>query len=145
VKKSPGEVTFGEAYNVEPFSNLLYTETLTGQQLITLLDEQWIGKKEVELMGTSRNLTYMWDASKPDGASKLIPGSVKVDGKPLDPAASYRVTIDDFMAGGGDGYIILRQGTQKTAGPIDLSALDAYITANSPLTPPPQTRITRLH
>jgi 5'-nucleotidase len=145
VKTSPGDVTFGEAYNVEPFGNLLYTETLSGQQLITLLDEQWIGKKDVELMGTSRNFTYTWDASKPDGASKLVPGTVKVDGKPVDPAAPYRVTVDDFMAGGGDGYTILRQGTQKTAGPIDLTALDAYIAANSPLTPPSKTRITRLH
>jgi 5'-nucleotidase len=145
VPKTPGDVTFGEAYNVEPFNDLLYTETLTGRQLIELLDEQWIGKKEVELLGTSQNLTYTWDASKPDGASKLVPESVKFDGKPIDLAAPYRVTIDAFMADGGDGYVVLRQGNQKTTGPIDLSALDAYITAHSPLSPPPLNRIMRLH
>jgi 5'-nucleotidase len=145
VPKAAGDVTFGETYNVQPFSDLLYTETLTGQQVITLLDEQWIGKKEVELLGISRNLAYTWDASKPDGVSKLVPDSVKFDGKPLDLTASYRVTVDAFMVDGGDGYVVLRQGTQKTAGPMDLSALDAYITAHSPLAPPQSNRIIRLH
>ena len=145
VPKKPGDVTVGEAYNVEPFGDLLSTETLTGTQLITLLDEQWIGKTDIELLGISQNLSYTWDASKPDGASKLVPESVRFNGKPLDLAASYRVTIDDFLAAGGDGYTVLLQGTQKTPGPIDLEALDAYITAHSPLAPPPLNRIVRLH
>ena len=140
-----GDVTFGQSYNVEPFGDLLYTESLTGAQLIALLDEQWIGKKEAELLGVSRGFSYAWDASKPDGATKLIAGSVKLGGKPLDPAASYRVTVDGFQADGGDGFVVLRQGTQKTTGPYDLEALDAYITAHSPLAPPPPDRITRLH
>jgi 5'-nucleotidase len=140
-----GDVTFGAAYNVQPFGDLLYTETLTGAQLLTLLDEQWIGKKEVELLGISHGLTYTWDASKPDAASKVVPGSVKYDGAPIDPVADYRVTVDAFMADGGDGYVVLRQGRQKTAGELDLQALDAYITAKSPLAPPPSDRVARLH
>jgi 5'-nucleotidase len=140
-----GDVTFGSAYNVEPFGDLLYTETLTGAQLLALLDEQWAGKKEVELLGVSRGFTYTWDASKPDGTSKLVAGSVTVAGRPLDPAASYRVTVDAFLAGGGDGFVVLRSGLQKAAGPIDLDALDAYLTAHSPLSPAPLDRIVRLH
>jgi 5'-nucleotidase len=140
-----GDVTFGEAYNVEPFGDLLYTETVTGRQLLALLDEQWIGKKEAELLGVSRGFSYTWDASKPDGSSKLVPDSVKLDGKPLDPAASYRVAVDAFLADGGDGFVVLRQGSQKAAGPMDLDALDSYITAHSPLAPPPLNRIVRLH
>jgi 5'-nucleotidase len=145
VPKAPGDVTFGEAYNVEPFGDLLETETLTGAQLITLLDEQWIGKKDVELLGISKNLSYTWDASKPDLQSKLVPESVRFEGKPLDLAASYRITVDDFMAAGGDNYVVLLKATQKTPGPVDLDALDAYITVHSPLSPPPRNRITRLH
>jgi 5'-nucleotidase len=140
-----GDVTFGESYNVEPFGDLLYTENLTGAQLTTLLDEQWIGKKEAELLGVSHGFSYAWDASKPDGTSKLVPGSVKINGKRLDPSANYRVTVDGFQADGGDGFVVLRQGTQKTTGPYDLDALDAYITAHSPLAPPPLDRIVRLH
>jgi 5'-nucleotidase len=140
-----GDVTYGEAYKVEPFGDLLYTETLTGAQLITLLDEQFIGKKEAELLGISHGLAYTWDASKPDGASKVVPGSVTFNGKPLDLTASYRVTIDGFQADGGDGFVVLRQGTKKIAGPFDLDALDNYITAHSPLAPPPLDRIIRLH
>ncbi|HEY5349882.1 MAG TPA: 5'-nucleotidase, partial [Candidatus Lustribacter sp.] len=145
VPKLPGDVTFGEAYNVEPFGDLLYTETLTGAQLITLLGEQWTGKKQAELLGISRGLRYAWDAGKPDGASKVVTDSVKFDGRPLDPAANYRVTVDAFLAGGGDGFVVLRQGTQKVSGPIDLDALDAYLAAHSPLAPPPLDRIVRLH
>jgi 5'-nucleotidase len=144
VPKAPGDVTFGETYNVEPFGDLLYTETLTGAQIITLLDEQWIGKKDVELLSVSRGLTYTWDASKPDGGSKLVPGSVKFNGAALDLAASYRVTVDAFLADGGDGFVVLCQGTQKMPGPTDLEALGAYIAARSPLAPPPSDRIVRL-
>ena len=143
--KTPGDVTFGEAFNVEPFGDLLYTETLTGAQLITLLDQQWIGKKDVEPLSASRGFSFTWDASKPAGASKLVAGSVKIDGRPLDLAASYRVTVDAFLADGGDGLTVFRQGTDKTPTVVDLTALNAYITAHSPLAPPPLDRITRLH
>jgi 5'-nucleotidase len=144
VPRPAGDITYGEVYNVEPFGDLLYTETLTGKQLITLLDEQWIGKKEPELLGVSKGFAYTWDPGKPDGASKLVPESVKFNGKPLDLSANYRITVDAFLADGGDGFVVLRQGTQKTAGPIDLDALTAYITAHTPLAPPPLDRIVRM-
>ena len=143
--KAPGDVTYGETYNVEPFGDLLYTETLTGEQIITLLDEQWIGKKDIEPISASHGFAFTWDASKPDGSSKLVPGSVKINDAPLDPAARYRVTVDAFLADGGDGLTVLRQGTDKTPTVVDLAALTAYITAHSPLAPPPLDRITRLH
>jgi 5'-nucleotidase len=70
---------------------------------------------------------------------------VTFNGRPLDPAANYRVTVDAFLAAGGDGFVALRQGTQKVSGPIDLDALDAYLAAHLPLAPPPLDRIVRLH
>jgi 5'-nucleotidase len=124
---------------------LLVTETLTGAQLTTVLDQQWIGKKDFELLGVSRGFTYTWDASKPDGTSKLVPGSIKINGTPLDPAAAYRVTIDAFLADGGDGLTAFREGTEKTPSVVDLTALNNYLTARSPLAPPPLDRIVRLH
>jgi 5'-nucleotidase len=142
---APGDVTYGEAYSVEPFGDLLYTETLTGAQVLTLIDEQFIGKNDPELLGVSRGFGYTWDASLPDGKSKVVPGSVRFNGKPIDPNGAYRITVDAFLIDGGDGFTVLRTGTNKVSGPIDLDALDAYITAKSPLTPGPRDRVIRLH
>jgi len=143
---APGIVTFGEAYNVQPFGDDLTTETLTGAQVEQLLNEQWTrGSADSELLGISRRLHYTWDASKPDGANKVVPGSVLVDGRPIDPNAPYRVTVDDFMLGGGDGYVVLSHGTDRVPGPVDITALVDYLEANTPLAPPPLDRITRLH
>jgi 5'-nucleotidase len=142
---APGDVTYGEAYSVEPFGDLLYTETLTGAQVLTLLDEQFAGKKDPELLGVSRGLSYTWDASLPVDKSRVVPGSVRFNGKAIDPNGAYRITVDAFLIDGGDGFTVLRAGTNKTSGPIDLDALDAYITAKSPLSPGPHDRIIRLH
>ena len=144
-EKAPGDVTFGEAYNVLPFGDELFTETLTGAQLIALFDEQWVGKTEIDLLAISHNVHFTWDAALPDGTSKLVPGSLTIDGVPVNPTAAYRVTIDAFLGGGGDKYLILQNGTSRIPGPVDLQALDAYITAHSPLTPATHDRITRLH
>jgi 5'-nucleotidase len=66
--------------------------------------------------------------------------SIKVDGAPLDPQRNYRVTVNAFLAGGGDGFTILRAGTNRVSGPVDLDALVAFLGANSssaaPLQPP---------
>jgi len=142
--KAPGDVLYGETYAVEPFGDLLYTETLTGAQLYTLLGEQW-HKGESEPLSVSRGFHYRWDASLPDGASKVVPGSVTIDGRPVAMTATYRVTADGFLMGGGDGFVVLKEGTGKVAGSIDRDAFDAYITAHSPLSPGPRDRIERLH
>lgn len=141
--KTPGDVTYGEAYSVTPFGDILYTETLTGAKILTLLDEQFIDKKEIELLGIAGPLTYTWDASKPDGESKVVAGSVKFAGRPIDPKGLYRVTVDGFLLGGGDKYTILAAGAKKTAGGIDLDAFVNYLTAHEPLSPPKPTHITR--
>jgi 5'-nucleotidase len=141
--KQPGDVTYGDAYSIEPFGDLLYTETLTGAQIVELLNEQYAGESD-DPLAISRGLTYTWDASLP-AAAKVVPGSVQLNGAPLNPVAAYRITVDAFMAEGGDGYTVLRSGTNKTAGPIDIQALDAYLTAHAPLAPPVLDRIVRLH
>jgi 2',3'-cyclic-nucleotide 2'-phosphodiesterase (5'-nucleotidase family) len=86
--------------------------------------------------------TY-WNARLPDGASKVVPNSVKVNGRPEMIGATYRVTVDAFLAEGGDAFLALVAGSAKAPGAIDLDALDHYITAHSPLSPGPLNRITR--
>jgi 5'-nucleotidase len=60
----------------------------------------------------------------------------------VDPAASYRVTVNNFLADGGDNYTALRQGVNRLGGDVDLDALVRYFEANSPIAPGPQNRIT---
>jgi 5'-nucleotidase len=143
--KTPGNVTYGEAYSVTPFGDVLYTETLTGTKIITLLDQQFAGKKDVELLGIAGPLTYAWDAKKPDGTSKVVPGSVRFKGKPIDPKALFRVTVDGFLLDGGDKFVVLRDGAKKTAGGVDLDAFVKYLGAHAPLAPPARTHVTRLN
>jgi 5'-nucleotidase len=140
----PGEVTFGEAFSVQPFGNSLVTMSLTGAQIATLLEQQWVGQSFPRILQVSEGFTYTWDAAALDG-SKVDPASIMIGGVPIDPGASYRVTVNSFLADGGDNFSVLVDGTDRLGGEIDLDALVSYFGANSPVAPGPQDRITRLN
>jgi 5'-nucleotidase len=93
-------------------------------------------------MQVSQGFSYTWKASGPE-KDKIDPASIMLNGTVIDPAASYRVTVNNFMAAGGDGYATFVQGTGVLTGPIDLDAVDAYLRANNPLPTPALGRITR--
>jgi 5'-nucleotidase len=141
-----GEVTFGEAFSVQPFGNSLVTMTLTGAQIDTLLEQQFdnpsVGSSRI--LQVSDGFTYTWDAAQPVG-SKVDPASVRINGVALDPTGSYRVTVNSFLAAGGDNFPVLLDGTNRLGGEIDVDALVIYFGANSPVPPGPQNRITRLN
>ncbi|GAA1265870.1 bifunctional metallophosphatase/5'-nucleotidase [Saccharothrix xinjiangensis] len=137
-----GVVTYGEAFTVQPFGNILQTVTLSGVQLKAALEQQWQvvnGAQRQIVLQPSRGLTYSWSASAPIG-SKV--SNLALDGTPIDPAASYRVTINSFLQGGGDGFSTFTGGTDITGGGIDLDAFTAYLTANPNVAPPALGRIT---
>jgi 5'-nucleotidase len=135
-----GVVTYGEAFQVQPFANIMQTITLTGAQLDAVLEQQWQnGGSTVRILQISSSLTYSWSQSAPVG-SKV--SDIKVDKVPVDPAGTYRVAVNNFLAAGGDGFTVFAQGTNLTGGPIDLDAFTAYLTANPNLAPPAPTRIT---
>ena len=138
-----GEVTYAEAFAVQPFSNSLVTLTLTGDQLKAVLEQQATAGSDGSgrMLQISYSLTYTWSLSAPVG-SKV--SDMKVNGVPVDPSASYRVTINNFLAGGGDGFTAFLAGTDPLTGMIDLDAFVAYLTANSPVAPGPQNRITKV-
>ncbi|NJC95460.1 MAG: bifunctional metallophosphatase/5'-nucleotidase [Anaerolineales bacterium] len=137
----PGEVTFAEAFAVQPFSNSLVTLTLTGAQLKAVLEQQATAGSDGSgrMLQISYTLTYTWSTSAPVG-SKV--SNLKINGVDVDPAASYRITVNNFLAGGGDGFTSLLAGTDLLTGMIDLDAFVEYLTANSPVAPGPQNRIT---
>ncbi|HKY48258.1 MAG TPA: bifunctional metallophosphatase/5'-nucleotidase [Acidimicrobiia bacterium] len=142
VGEGDGNVTYGEAFAVQPFGNSLVTMTLTGTQIEALLEQQFRSTGNTVLQ-VSEGFTYSWSASAPVG-SKVDPASIMIGGTPLDLAASYRVTVNSFLADGGDGFSVLIGGTDRLGGDIDLDALVAYFAANSPVTPGPQNRITQI-
>ena len=140
-----GNVTYGEAFTVQPFGNSLVTMTLTGAQIETLLEQQWEGNVEGgRILQVSDGFTYTWDAAAPIG-DRVDPDTIAIDGVTVDPAAGYRVTVNSFLAGGGDLFPVLIEGTDRLGGEIDLDALVTYFGANSPVAPGPQDRITRLN
>ncbi|MGH3648354.1 MAG: bifunctional metallophosphatase/5'-nucleotidase, partial [Micromonosporaceae bacterium] len=139
-----GDVTYGEAFTVQPFGNSLVTMTLTGAQLDTLLEEQWCEQARPRILQPSAGFTYTWDNAAPD-CEKVDPASIKLNGVTVDPAGSYRITVNSFLAAGGDSFGVLPDGTDRLGGDIDLDALEAYFVAHSPVGPGPQDRITRLN
>ncbi|HTI34340.1 MAG TPA: bifunctional metallophosphatase/5'-nucleotidase [Miltoncostaea sp.] len=142
-----GVVTYGESFTVQPFGNLLVSMTLTGARIEQMLEQQWTTQTDGSVrflhLGVSKGFTYSWSASAPVG-QKVDPASIELDGVTIDPAASYRVTVNSFLADGGDGFTVLRDGTDRVGGGVDLDAFNAYLTANSPVTAPTPDRATRL-
>jgi 5'-nucleotidase len=140
-----GVVTYGEAFAVQPFGNIMQTVTLTGAQLKTALEQQWQpqpdGTVQVRILQISSTLHYSWSQSAPVG-SKV--SDITVAGVPVTDTATYRVSLNNFLAAGGDGFAVFAEGTGLTGGPVDLDAFTAYLTANQNLAPPAADRVTVL-
>jgi 5'-nucleotidase len=140
-----GEVTYGECFAVQPFNNLVVTQTFTGAQLTQVLEQQFIGfggQTTQRILQVSAGFTYSYDTTKRAGdkVSNLV-----LNGTPIDAAATYRVTTNDFLANGGDGFTNLKAGTARaTASGFDVDALVAYLGANSPVAPGPANRIQKV-
>jgi 5'-nucleotidase len=138
-----GLLRYEELFAVQPFYNNLVTLTLSGAQIVQLLEQQWIDQPFPRILQVSRGFGYRWDASRPVG-QRVLPGSVTLDGAPIDPAASVRVTVNSFLAAGGDNFSVLKQGRDAATGMMDIEAFEAYVRAHPLLVPGPLDRIVRL-
>jgi 5'-nucleotidase len=127
-----GVVTYGEVFTVQPFNNNLVTMDLTGEQIVTALQQQFTGDNSEEnlMLQPSAGFTYTVDSSA-SGADKVVADSVELDGEALDPAASYRVTVNSFLSDGGDGFAVFADGQNKLVGGLDIDALKAWFAENS--------------
>ncbi|WP_432571894.1 bifunctional metallophosphatase/5'-nucleotidase [Kineococcus sp. SYSU DK005] len=123
-----GVVTYAEAAAVQPFANSVVTVTLTGAQVRQALEQQWQpagSSRPVLALGVSRGFFFTYDPAAPAGRRVT---SVTLDGVPLDPAAPYRVTVNSFLASGGDNFTALAGGTARTElGRTDLEAFTAFL------------------
>jgi 5'-nucleotidase len=140
-----GLLRYEHLFSVQPFYNNLVTMTLSGAQILQLLEQQWSGQGAGgRLMHVSQGFSYAWDAARPVG-QRVVPGSVKLEGRPLEPLADYRVTVNAFMAGGGDSFVVLKEGRERRTGMMDVDALELYVKAHPTLAPGPLDRIARLN
>ncbi len=142
-----GNVTFGEAFTVQPFGNSLVTLGLTGAQIEELLEQQFTGCPNAQpfdrILSVSEGFSYEWD-SLAAACDKINPNSIKINGVVVDPAANYRVTVNSFLADGGDNFKVLTLGGNRLGGAQDSDALEAYFATNSPVSPGLLNRIKRL-
>jgi 5'-nucleotidase len=137
-----GNVTYGESFTVQPFGNSLVTLTLTGAQIDTLLEQQFVGcgQSANRILQVSAGFEYAWSASGP-ACNKVDPQSIRINGMMVMPGATYRVTVNSFLADGGDNFAVLTLGTNRLGGAVDTDALESYFAANSPVAPGLRDRI----
>lgn len=145
-----GNVTYGEAFTTQPFGNSLVTMTLTAQDIKDVLEQQFAGCRgqlptATRLMIPSAGFKYRWDGAKAcdqrvhsvtltrDGRSETL---VDAAGKVLEPAREYRVTVNSFMASGGDSFSTFLKGQAPLGGALDLDALVDYMARFKAPNPP---------
>ena len=119
-----GKVTFGSVFAAQPFGNTLVTKSMTGRQIRELLEQQFNDPNWVRVLSPSSGFRFGFDLSRPVGQRVLF---ATLNGAPLDDAASYRVTVSDFLSNGGDAFSLFKEGTAPAVGPTDLEALIAWL------------------
>lgn len=145
--EQPGQVTFQEAYDIAPFGNMLVSMDLTGAQIKTILEQQYQpvaarGSRPMLALGVSKGFTYTWDATAPQG-SRVVYGSMRLNGQPIVDTQTYRVATLNFLASGGDLFTGFKAGKNLAGGPEDLANLVAFFKAN-PALKAPENRIAGL-
>ena len=144
--EADGELTYGEAFGVQPFGNSLVTMTLTGAQIDALLEQQFDDSDTGygNILQVSAGFSYTWDAAAPVG-SRVNASSIAIDGAAIEPDGRYRVAVNSFLADGGSGFSVLEEGSERTGGEIDVDALVAYFARAGAVAPGAEDRITRFN
>jgi 5'-nucleotidase len=137
-------VTYGEVFAAQPFGNTLVTLTLTGAQIHALLEQQ--GRRPNALpLQVSKGFSYAWDAAAAVG-QRVDPASIRLDGEALAADRNYRVTVNSFLADGGDAFTVFRQAAERRESSLlDADALASYLSSHEPAAPAATDRIARKH
>lgn len=145
-------VTFGQLFSVMPFNNNLVAMDLTGAQLLRLLEQQWESPQKPggRILSVSDGFSYTWDASMPEAAMpgagrRVVAGSMQLHGVPIEMEQTYRVTVNNFLASGGDNFTLLLQGKNQQAGEIDSVVAKQYFHLKGSVGAPTMSRISRLN
>lgn len=138
-----GQVRYEDLFAVQPFYNNLVTLTLTGAQLQRVLEQQWLGQARPRVLQVSRGFTYAWQASKPAG-ERIVPGSLRLNGAAIEPQQRVRVTVNSFLAAGGDNFSVFKDGVEVRTGQMDIDALEAHVQRAGTIGPGALDRIRRV-
>jgi 5'-nucleotidase len=144
IPAADGGVSYGQIFAVQPFGNSLVVKTMTGAQIRALLEQQFIapnGGDRPAILMPSRGFTYSYDMTQPQGQRIM---AITFNGAPLRESDRYRVTMNSFLATGGDGLTLFRDGTDTLGGPQDVDALENYLSGTQPVAPPAGGRVTRI-
>jgi 5'-nucleotidase len=126
----PCDVTYGAAFNVQPFTNIMNVIAMSGADVITMFGQQWVGQgTNAKTLQISSNVHQVVRSTGALNENRLV--SLTIDGQPVDPAKTYRVAMNEFLGGGGDGFTAIRNGTKVFVGGSDLDVLVAYLGAHS--------------
>jgi len=142
--EQPGQVTYAEAFTVQPFGNTVVVKTCTGDQIKRILEQQFDNPSPGadRVLQVSNGFTYSYARNAPSG-SRVDFASIRINGTPIVAATQYRVSLNSFLADGGDNFSVFRECTNPLGGEVDLDAVERYFAARSPVAPGPQNRITR--
>ena len=124
-EKEDGLVTYGEAFAAQPFGNGLVTLTITGQQLMSVLEASLKDRAGIQV---SDGLTVRYVV---DGTAKRVV-ELMLGKKKLDPKAPVRITTNSFLA---ERDAVLKEGTNRVVGPGDMEAMEAYFKAHPKVAP----------
>lgn len=139
---APHQLTYKDVFTLMPFGNTILVKTITGEGLLRILEQQFDnpGSGERTILQVSHSVRYSYDPRRPAGA-RVNRESIRIDGRRLDPSASYRVAMSDFLWNGGDGFSTAAAGTEPHALGLDIDVFLAYLAAHSPIGPPQPGRI----
>lgn len=113
-------ITYGQLFAAQPFANKLVMKSFPGRQIRALFEQQFVDPASPRVLLPSLSLRYSYDLSHSAG-SRVI--NHRVNGAPLADSANYRVTMNSFLASGGDGFAVLFEGTEVVGGAPDIDAL----------------------
>jgi 5'-nucleotidase len=95
--KQDGAVSYADLFASQPFRNQLVTLTLTGRQIKDMLEQQWLDPARPRILQVSSGFAYAWDNAKSYG-ERVIADRMSLNGQRIDPAASYRVTVNNYLS-----------------------------------------------
>ena len=139
-----GLVRYEDLFAVQPFYNNLVTLTLSGEQLRAVLEQQWLNQARPRILQVSQGFEYQWDALRAPG-DRVLPDSLRLNGQAVLPQQLVRVTVNAFLAAGGDNFTALTQGADARTGVMDIDAFEAWFQRGESTLPRHGERIRRLH
>jgi 5'-nucleotidase len=146
-----GPISYGQAFTIQPFGNTMVTLTYSGAQLYQVLAQQWCGQASPRILLPSASVHYSYSKAaatasvgKPCGTLPNPVSDLRIGGVPVSPTGTYRVTVNNFLADGGDLFSALRGGTDRTGGVVDLDALAQYLAPTASGAPLPVPALDRI-